>query len=880
MYEGNSTTTPYGGGIVLKDGQKLYGEGIGLTVPDFGTLVPVGHQPRINNTGGDAVSVPATTGTRTNVEIRGLDLQGTGNAVDVTASGANVVGVTISDNNIRGAGLEGVDLNAGSTGSFAATVQTNAIASTGNGIDARTSAAGPMYLALNSNTGIASGAYGIIVDGSGGVTTMITAFSDNTVSGNTVGTGISITSATFDLQPGAPFQTVLGGTTAVGASGNGVGAAGVVLTNVAGSLAFTDLDIYADGGVGLRATGAAAGMSLSVGAGVGNVAATGGPAVDLTSIAATLPFQTITSTNSPTTGVALNSVTGSVSAGSGSISNITSAAGTAFQMGSSSATVSYAGTINTTAGKGVSFTSNTGSLALTGALILSTGATSAFEATGGGTISSSDTTSTLATTTGTALNVTNTTIAAAGLKFRSISAGTEASGPTNAIVLNNTGASGGLTVLGTGSSPSGGTIQRTTGHGIALNNAANVSFTNMNIQNTGGSGINGTGVTNFTFTNGTINNSGDAVGESNISFNGNGALSGNNLNGTLSVTNSTLTNAFDCGIHIENSAGTISNATITGNTITSLTSTATSKGDGIRMVGTGDGSAASNLTKATISGNTIRNFPSGGGIQVNYGNASASGPSGSTGTAGSGTNIVSITNNTVGGFDATNRLGTSAIAIVTNGGNSGQRGQGNFDVSNNGTVAEPIGNSLGTVILVGNNGYATMTATVNNNVIVANNTFASNGIGGGNGIVASSADTPDLTLTATGNSISQVDGNGILLVGRGVTGMARFKIQNNTVAAPLTGVRPGIRVDAGNGASVDDAVCLNISGNTSAGSGGSQGIGLRKQGTAPATNDFGINGMAATSSPGIEAYVDGLNPADSGTLLISAISGFTNCSLP
>jgi len=36
----------------------------------------------------------------------------------------------------------------------------------------------------------------------------------------------------------------------------------------------------------------------------------------------------------------------------------------------------------------------------------------------------------------------------------------------------------------------------------------------------------------------------------------------------------------------------------------------------------------------------------------------------------------------------------------------------------------------------------------------------------------------------------------------------------------------------------------------------------------------------ATSSPGIEAYVDGLNPAGNGTLLLSATSGFGSCSLP
>src|SRR5207237_9671824 len=199
---------------------------------------------------------------------------------------------------------------------------------------------------------------------------------------------------------------------------------------------------------------------------------------------------------------------------------------------------------------------------------------------------------TIDSTTGTAVNVANTTIGASGLNFKSISA----NGAANGIVLNTTGASGSLVVAGNGNASvggdsSGGTIQSTTGHGISLNSTLSPSFTNMNIQSTGGSGIDGTNVTNFTFANGTINNSGNAVGEANIACNGSGPLAGNNINGTLSVTNSVLTNAFDSGIHVENDAGTISNATITGNTITSSTSTATSKGTGINVVlhGTGSG---------------------------------------------------------------------------------------------------------------------------------------------------------------------------------------------------------------------------------------------------------------------------------------------------
>ncbi|MBK7470658.1 MAG: cadherin-like domain-containing protein [Betaproteobacteria bacterium] len=251
VFNGNSGTTPLAGGFTLKDGQKLWGEGIGLTVSGFGTLVPAGTKPKINNAAGDAVSVPATAGNRQNVEIRGLSLAASGNAVDVTASGANLVGITISDNDITAAGLEGIDLNAGSTGAFAVTAGNNSIAATGAGFSAVTSAATTMTVDF-SNNAVGSGATGVQIDGSGGGTTTITGFSNNTVSGNNVGTGIAITSARFDATTGGSYQQVSGGTTVIGASGNGVGGAGLVLTNITGDLGFTDLDVFADGGAAVR----------------------------------------------------------------------------------------------------------------------------------------------------------------------------------------------------------------------------------------------------------------------------------------------------------------------------------------------------------------------------------------------------------------------------------------------------------------------------------------------------------------------------------------------------------------------------------------------------------------------------------------------------
>src|SRR5262249_49916471 len=82
---------------------------------------------------------------------------------------------------------------------------------------------------------------------------------------------------------------------------------------------------------------------------------------------------------------------------------------------------------------------------------------------------------------------------------------------------------------------------------------------------------------------------------------------------------------------------------------------------------------------------------------------------------------------------------------------------------------------------------------------------------------------------------------------------------------------------------------LDIHTNTSAGSGGTNGIGLRKQGTSTSTDIFGLKGLGSSNgsctrpgspagTPNVENFINCLNPARHGTLLISATSGFTDCS--
>ena len=73
---------------------------------------------------------------------------------------------------------------------------------------------------------------------------------------------------------------------------------------------------------------------------------------------------------------------------------------------------------------------------------------------------------------GVGLSVTNATIGAAGLTFSSISSANAAKG----IELNNTGSLAGLTVTGSGSAGSGGTIQNISARGASFINAAGPLF--------------------------------------------------------------------------------------------------------------------------------------------------------------------------------------------------------------------------------------------------------------------------------------------------------------------------------------------------------------------------------------------------------------------
>ena len=245
----------------------------------------------------------------------------------MTSANTQSFGVTISDVTITGATAEGIDVNHGSSATTSTVSLSNvSVTSTGTGIN------------LTESLG----------------TLTITGFSGLTISGNTAGSGIVVSNATFDGTAGGAYTQVAGGATAVGDSVNPVGGAGVVLTNVSGDLAFTDLDIFSGNGAGLLMTGTGAvntaagtGTRVTVAAGAATLQSTGGPVVDVTNATIDLPLGSATVTSSPTTGISLVSVSdgatnAAFSAASGSIAGT---AGVAFNVSDSNATIGYSGAI-------------------------------------------------------------------------------------------------------------------------------------------------------------------------------------------------------------------------------------------------------------------------------------------------------------------------------------------------------------------------------------------------------------------------------------------------------------------------------------------------------------------------------------------------------
>ncbi len=448
---------------------------------------------------------------------------------------------------------------------------------------------------------------------------------------------------------------------------------------------------------------------------------------------------------------------------------------------SNSATIAFTSatkTLNTSLNAAVTLTNNTGgTINFTGGgLAITTTTGTGFSATGGGTISVQGAGNTIATTSGSGLIVANTTISASALTFQSIASG---AGASVGISLDTTGASGGLTVTGTGSANSGGIISgktgadgsATSGIGVYLNSTRNVSLTRVDIEGNQNYGIRGNNVTGFTLDNSTVGTI-SANGTSNTAdtdaagFQGEGSVRFFNLLGTATISNSTLDNGFSRTVAVANNTGTLTSLTITNSTLRNSLTAATAS-DALYLEAEGATTTVNLIVTSSSQFTSARQNL----IQTNA-------QLGATmNIAVDGSTFKNTNPNTVSASNLLVFNGTGTNTFVT------------FDLHNN-TFTQGNGSStppsnVGRILTAGMvNGAGTFYGKI------VNNTFGTSGVafsGGGNG-----ADT--LGLFADGNN--------------GSLGGTRYLVQGNTIQ---NYGQSGVQIGAVDGnATIDATVLGNI----------------------------------------------------------------------
>ncbi|MDF1606914.1 hypothetical protein PZ897_01855 [Hoeflea sp. YIM 152468] len=454
-------------------------------------------------------------------------------------------------------------------------------------------------------------------------------------------------------------------------------------------------------------------------------------------------------------------------------------------------------TLNTSAAHAVTFSgTNTALSTTTGKTVdISAGATVNFNSTGTNTITATTTgkgveangggtlviggTANVTSANGTAIDIQNTTIGAAGVSFESVSA----NGAVNGIVLNTTGSTGGFTVTGSGTTAgSGGTIQNTTGSAILLATTRNVSLSNLDITTTGLSGIEGTTVTNLDLTRVRITNPGDAAGEHGINLTnllGTSAASLDSQFDTISISG-----AHDKTIAVLNTSAT-NGSLLTPDLLTIVNSTLTNSGttgDGIEIIGNTGGNFSTIVSQSLLDGHETN------GIQAQ---------------ANTGGQIqLEVTRTTIRNSNQGIDMGVTATSSLR------------FNIHDNNNIdGGGFSNFTSNAISVNAFDLADYRGTIFDNEISVKPPAA---VSAGNGIRIGIEGNGTGVVNINSNTITNIDeGRGIHAFAIDGTGTLDLQITNNTVTEPA--VRDGMGFFAGNTGGDANALCINMSGNDSAG---------------------------------------------------------------
>ena len=466
--------------------------------------------------------------------------------------------------------------------------------------------------------------------------------------------------------------------------------------------------------------------------------------------------------------------------------------------------------------------SNAGVDFVGGGMSIVTTSGTGLNASGGGTVTVQGAGNFINTSAGRALGVSGTNIGAAGLTFERIdSAGTT----TDGIVLNNTGASGGLTVTGNGTPASGGSVVNKTqrggqfintrnltlnymaftnngtnlvaaatcgdalngtntgcGAGIHLQNVTDVSLTGTTVNGGQQIGINGNNVNGLAMSGVTVQNAGDENLEDGVQF--------VNLAGTVTIANSTFKNNFHRQFEVQNTTGTLDMA-VTGSTFDHGTYVSTGA-QGVLFAGHGTA-----VMKGSIKGSTFKN---------NFGTAftgqgwDSAGMTIDLGAAGAG-NDNTFTDNSLAVQMLTDNAATMDASVIGN------------------TVTVSAAVTSGATPFTfrkGTNATGLFKGVYSGNTIGNGTAASGTNMAGTNGLsITNEGASGGMQMTVTGNLFQNINQRGmeVLLQLHDTVGVV---VQGNTFATPDAGHTSGEALFMQSGTDDTDhgKLCADITGNT------------------------------------------------------------------
>jgi Bacterial Ig-like domain (group 3)/Bacterial Ig domain/Calx-beta domain len=750
------------------------GNGVDLSTDNHVRGLDIGNTPGFFKINGSAVGSPT---------INTINLTGTGGALNVSTSGAfggNVTFATLESTSSPAANVNLV----GVTGTLGITGVGAGLSNSAAGSAAVNVSGGSVAFTYGGNVSKANA--GALISISGGHSAGVITFQTGTLSATT-GTGFQ-----FDNADG---QYNFNGTNTLAGGDAGID----ILNNSSGTFNFSAASTISS----------PTGTAFNVGSSPGNPTVTySGSITDNTA------GQRAVNIDGTTGGsISIASVTtASVAGGTGNTGiNINNANG---NVSFTTLTMGTAATRHTA--QPVTITNGTGTYSLGTANIFTNNVTGIGSTNADGTLNS--TTGTVDTNGGTTVHIDGPAgLTTLGMTFTKLLSD---GGTSTGLIVQDT--NGSFTVAGSGSACTssatctGGSLSGKSGSGLGgsgtdgvfLRNAVNVSLTRMNLSDNNGNGLFAGSVNGIRIDNCFINSNADALtGADYLSLGFNNEanvhlvnISGSTLAGAnpTAITNSTITNAFEHDIEIDQTTGTLTDFQINNSTINNNGASGQANNRVLYIMNGGPGVTGTvTVQDSTLTGNRTVGALTAAGIQA---------------TVSAGTQNIRVFRNTLLNHNVAVDVSASTSGVL------------NFDISNNGGSGGVANNGASNGRIVGSDSVAVSvftaaTATGSVNGFIQGNTIGTQGVVAsgsvnGRGIQFQNEGSVNSKVLISGNIVQGVAGNQELNIQHGIAvagaaGRSDVIAINNTLRENTSQTRPFNAEILNTG-----TLCVDIAGNT------------------------------------------------------------------